>query len=123
MVSQELRAKKFRKEQTAMRVLEKAVVILVPTLLFGLGAAAWSASSDDPAALNTPAVAANPASNSLLSILTPVLTGTDPTSRQPKPKCKATEMYSQHDVVGDKEGCFMGRYGAAVGAAPVVSGP
>jgi hypothetical protein len=101
-----------------MHVSKKALVILVPSLMFGLGALAWSASSDQ-LPIDAQVVPAGPNSNSLLYVLKPVATS-DSTPHQPKQNCRAPQMYSQHDVVGDPEGCFMGRYtigGGSVGAA------
>ncbi len=98
-----------------MRISRKAVVILIPSLLFGLGAPAWSASSDYATSISAQPVRTNPESNSLLSLLRPVLTETRPTSGQPAQNCKASQMYSQHDVVGDPESCVMGHYGVSIG--------
>ncbi len=91
-----------------MRVSKKAVVILRPSLLCGLSVPAWSASSDYAASINTQMVHANPASNSLLGVLSSVLTGTDPAPDQPTQNCKASQIYSPHDVVEDPESCLMG---------------
>ncbi len=60
--------------------------------------------------VNAQVMSADPNGNSLLGILSPVLTDTDPTPRQPKENCKALQLYSEHDVVGVPEGCFMGHY-------------
>ena len=98
-----------------MRVSMKAVVILMPSLLFALGAPAWSASSDHATSISAQEVRANPQSNSLLGFLTPVWTDTTPTPSQPKQSCKVSQMYSQHDVVGDPESCVMGHYGVGFG--------
>jgi hypothetical protein len=104
-----------------MRISKKAVVILVPSLLFGLGVPAWSASSDQAAPINAQAMPASPNGNSLLDMLSPILANTDTSPRQPKQNCKAPQMYSQHDVVGDPESCFMNRFSAGPGStfAPV----
>jgi hypothetical protein len=105
-----------------MRVSMKAVVILMPSLLFALGAPAWSASSDYAASTSAQGVRANPQSNSVFDFLTPVLTATAPSSSQPKQSCKVSQIYSQHDVVGDPESCLMAHYGVGTGqnfTAPV----
>ncbi|HJU12140.1 MAG TPA: hypothetical protein VJ728_14750 [Candidatus Binataceae bacterium] len=106
-----------------MRVFNKAVVILVPSLLFGFGVRAWSASSDQAVAVNAQVVPANPnsTSSSVLDLLKPVLTHTDRVQRQTSPNCTASNMYSQHDVVGDPESCVMGHISGAFGQifAPV----
>ena len=94
-----------------MLISKKAIVLLVPSLLFGLGTPAWSGSTDAAPPINAQVMpAGNPAENSLLGMLSSVLTGTDNTPHQPKNQCKASQLYSQHDVVGDPEACFMGRY-------------
>jgi hypothetical protein len=98
-----------------MHVSKKAVVILMPSLLFAFGARAWSASSDHAASISAQEVRANPESNSLLGFLAPVLTNTAPISSQPKQSCKVSQMYSEHDVVGDPESCVMGHYGVGFG--------
>jgi hypothetical protein len=103
-----------------MRISTKAVVILMPSLLFGLGAPAWSASSDYAASISAQGVRANPESNSLLSLLTPVLTATKSAPGQLGQSCEASHMYSQHDVVGDPESCVMGHYGVSIGQNFVV---
>ncbi len=43
-----------------MRISKEAAVSLVPSLMFSLGAPAWSASSDPAAPINTQIVPANP---------------------------------------------------------------
>jgi hypothetical protein len=94
-----------------MHVSKKVAVLLIPSLLFGLGAPAWSASSDHATSVNTQIVSANSEGNSLLDLVSPVLTPTDSVAKQPAQNCKASHMYSQHDVVGDPESCVMGHYG------------
>src|SRR5690348_11856176 len=98
-----------------MHAWKKAVMILVPSLLFGVGSPAWSASSDQPAPINAQVVPADHNNNSLLGLLSPVVTAADPTPRQPKQNCNPSQMYSQHDVVGDPESCLMSHYGAGIG--------
>ena len=92
-----------------MGISKKAVVLLVPSLLFGLGARAWSGTAEQ-AAPQARATSAGIADNSLLGMLSWVLTGTDPAPRQAESQCGPSQLYSQHDVVGDPEACFMGRY-------------
>jgi hypothetical protein len=101
---------------------KKAIVVLVPSLLFGIGAPAWSGASDQatPKAQVTPAGRSD---NTLLGMLSSILTATDTGSRKEKNKCIASNMYSGHDVVGDPEGCFMGRYNLSSGSATVTSAP
>jgi hypothetical protein len=101
-----------------MGMSKKLTVLLVPSLLFGLGAPAWAGGTAEQAApINAQVMPATPNGNTLLGLLNSVLTGTDSTPRQPKNECKASHLYSQHDVVGDPEGCFMGRYTLGNGSA------
>jgi hypothetical protein len=58
-----------------------------------------------------------PSDKSLLGILTPMLT--DPATHAAQKDCKPDQLYSQHDVVGDPEACFMGRYDVRSGSASV----
>jgi hypothetical protein len=104
-----------------MRFSKKAVVILMPSLLFALGGRAWSASSDQPVPTSAQIEPANPQDNSLLGVLSPVLRRTDPVPSQPQQNCSASQMYSQHDVVGDPESCFMGHY--SFGSGPNAIAP
>jgi hypothetical protein len=105
-----------------MGMSKKAVVLLIPSLLFGIGAPAWSGTAEQAAPTNAQVMPAS-SSNTLLGLLNSVLTGTDPTPRQPKSQCKASHMYSQHDVVGDPEACIMGRYTIGNGSTAVGSVP
>src|ERR1700751_1820468 len=101
-----------------MGMSKKAVVLLIPSLLFGIGAPAWSGTAEQVAPTKAQVMPAS-SSNTLLGLLNSVLTGTDPTPRQPKNQCKASHMYSQHDVVGDPEACIMGRYTIGSGSSAV----
>jgi len=107
-----------------MGMSKKTVLVLVPGLLFGIGAPAWSGTAEQAAPINAQVMPASPKGNTLLGLLNSILTGTDPSPRQSKSECKASHLYSQHDVVGDPEGCFMGRYTigngsmASVGSVP-----
>jgi hypothetical protein len=56
-------------------------------------------------------------------MLNSVLTATDLGPRQPKSKCGASHLYSQHDVVGDPEACIKGRYAIGNGSTAVGSVP
>src|SRR5690348_15836201 len=100
-----------------MGVSKKAIEVLVPRLLFGVGAPAWSASAEQAAPATVQMAPANPYGNTLLGMLSSVLTATDPSPRQPKNQRKAGQLYSQHDVVGDPEACITGQYTIGNGAA------
>ena len=103
-----------------MGMSKKAIVILVPSLLFGIGAPAWSGTAEQAAPVDAQATPTGTNGNTLLGMLSSILTGTDPASRQPKSQCKASYVYSQHEVVGDPETCFMGRY--TIGRRATVTG-
>jgi hypothetical protein len=106
-----------------MGMSKKAIVVLVPSLLFGIGAPAWSGTAEQAAPVDAQVMPANSNSNTLLGMLKSVLTGTDPGSRQPKGQCNASNLYSQHDVVGDPEACFMNRYITGNGSSTAVGIP
>jgi len=101
----------------------KAVVVLVPGLLFGIGAPAWSGSAEQAAPVEAQVMPANPQSNSLFSVIGSILTATDPGPPQPDSQCKASHLYSQHDVVGDPESCIRGQYTMGNGSMAVGSVP
>jgi hypothetical protein len=99
-----------------MHISKKAVVILLPSFLFGVGTRAWSANSDQGVS-NAQVAPASTDANNLFNLLRPVLTNADPTLTQPKQTCGPSQMYSQHDVVGDPESCIRGLYGYGLGSA------
>jgi hypothetical protein len=101
---------------------KKAIVVLVPSLLFGLGAPAWSGTTEQAVPVEAQ-VMSNPKGNTVLNMLSSILTSTDPTPRQPQGQCKASHLYSQHDVVGDPEACIMGRYTVGNGSTSFVGIP
>ena len=104
-----------------MGISKRAIVVLVPSLLFGISAPAWSGTAGQAAPTNAQVMPSNSNSNTLLGMLKSVLTGTDP--RQPKGQCNASHLYSQHDVVGDPEACFMNRYITGNGSSTAVGVP
>jgi hypothetical protein len=106
-----------------MSISKKAMVLLVPGMLFGLGAPAWSGSPDRQPAATATMVPASPYGNTLLGMLSSVLTDTDTTPPQRKDQCKASHLYSQHDVVGDPEACFMGHYNFGSGSSSAAGVP
>lgn len=103
-----------------MGMAKKAIVVLVPSLLFGITAPAWSGTAEQAAPIDAQVMPANSNSNTLLGMLNSVLTRTDPGPRQPKDQCKASHLYSWHDVVGDPDACFMGRL--AIGHGTMAAG-
>ena len=103
-----------------MSISKKAIVVLVPSLLFGIGAPAWSGTAEQAAPASAQVMPANPRGNTLLGMLNSVLTDTNTTPRVQNDRCKAGHLYSQHDVVGDPEACFMGHY--SFGSGTTASG-
>jgi hypothetical protein len=110
--ARQLRAsnKEALKGETTMGISKTglATVVLVPSLLFAIGRPAHAGSTEQAAPIDAQVLPASPQGNTLLGMISGLLTDTDPTPR-PKNKCGASHLYSQHDVVGDPEGCFMGR--------------
>jgi hypothetical protein len=104
-----------------MRVLKKAVVILVPSLLFGVGNKAWSASTDQAAPTNAQVAPADTSSPGLLDMLNTILTNSTPAPAVPQHNCRASRLYSAHDVVGDPATCDMARYGLGQTATPAIA--
>jgi hypothetical protein len=106
-----------------MGMSKKAVVLLIPSLWFGFGAPAWSGTPDQAAPVDAQVMPANPNGNTMLGMSNSVLTGTDPDPGQPKSQCKASHLYSQHDVVGDPEACIKGSYTFGNGSMAIGSVP
>ena len=106
-----------------MGMSKRVVLVLVPGLLFGIGAPAWSGTAEQAAPTNAQVMPASSNDNTLLGMISSVLTGTDPAPRQPKDRCKASQLYSKHDVVGDPDACFMGRYTIGNGSNIVAGAP
>jgi hypothetical protein len=100
-----------------MHISKKAALILVPTLLVGAHARAWSANSDQAAANGTQVVTAEKNYSNLLDLFNPVAHGIDSRAHAQAQTCKVSEIYSRHDVVGDPESCIMGRYVIGGGAS------
>ena len=84
-------------------------------LLMSFGAPAWCGEPATPAT-NVEAASANPDANSLMSMLNSVVNGSTTDRRKPDNHCKASQLYSQHDVVGDPEACIMGTYTLGTGS-------
>jgi len=100
-----------------MVMSKKALVVLVPSLLFGIGAPAWSGTAEQEGApIDAEVVPADPEGNTLLNMIGSILTATDTSRRRANDQCKPSQLYSQHDVVGDPEACIMGRYTIGTGA-------
>jgi hypothetical protein len=106
-----------------MGTSKKAIVVLVPSLLFGIGAPAWSGTAEQGAPVEAQVMPANSNSNTLLGMLSSILTRTDPGPHQPKGQCKASQLYSQHDVVGDPETCIMNRHTIGTGSSMAAGVP
>jgi hypothetical protein len=93
-------------------------------LVFGASAPIWANPPEGSVNAATPAPAtAKSADRSMMGMLAPILA--DPAQHAPRKTCKPSEVYSQHDVVGDPEACFMGRldvHGAPQGFGGGVGG-
>jgi hypothetical protein len=93
----------------------KAMVLLLPSLFFGFGGPVCSHAAEQAAPIKAEVVAPANASSSILGAIGSVLKGTDANTRQPRSNCQG-RLYSQHDVVGDPEACFLGQYSVGNGA-------
>ncbi|HUN59861.1 MAG TPA: hypothetical protein VMU41_17270 [Candidatus Binataceae bacterium] len=91
-----------------MDIRKATAALLSVGLLIGISAPAWSADSKG-AVTGVTATVSNPEGNSLPSILKSVFKDTAAASSKPGKQCKASHIYSQHDVVGDPETCTMNR--------------
>jgi len=103
-----------------MNIGKRTTALLGVGLLLSFSAPAWSADSTTPAA-NAQMTPAKPYGNSLLGMLNTVLTGTTTDASKPENNCKPSQLYSQHDVVGDPEACIMGGYTLGTGATVVTA--
>ena len=91
-----------------MPTIKRTAILVMSGLLLGTACArAWAADGKAVAPVSA-AAAADPGDKSLLGILIPMLT--DPVEHQAQQNCKPDQLYSQHDVVGDPEACFRGRF-------------
>jgi hypothetical protein len=100
-----------------MSILKTTAVMLVSGLLIGAARPAWSASAQQSQQLSTPSAAAQTSNDSpsVLSILGMIIPQVEH-EVQTQPHCKAGQLYSQHDVVGDPQACFMSTVDAPYGA-------
>jgi hypothetical protein len=107
-----------------MSILKTTAAMLVSGLLIGAAGPAWSASAQQSQQLSTPSAAAQTSNDSplVLSILGMIIPQVEhelPPDVHPQPTCKAGQLYSQHDVVGDPQSCFVNAVDAPSGAAGV----
>jgi hypothetical protein len=98
-----------------MDIRKQTAVLVFVGLLAGPCSPAWPADSKSAAA-NASATMPNQQGNSQLSILRSVFKDSDPAPRKRDTQCKAPQIYSQHDVVGDPETCLMNRASFGGGA-------
>ena len=84
-------------------------------LMIGASPSTWASppSSETTGANQAPAATSGP-NRSLLGMLAPILT--EPAQHAAPKTCKPGALYSEHDVVGDPEACFMGRLNLRNGA-------
>ena len=95
-----------------MSILKTTAAVLVSGLLIGAVGPASAQQSQQP---STPSAAAQTSNSSpaVLSILGMII----PQVEHEVPQCKTSLVYSQHDVVGDPQSCFMSVVDAPYGAA------
>jgi hypothetical protein len=101
-----------------MSILRTTAAMLVSGLLIGAARPAWSASAQQNQQPSTPSAAAQTTNDSpaVLSILGMIIPQVEH-EVQTQPHCKAGQLYSQHDVVGDPQSCFENVVDAPSGAA------
>ena len=104
-----------------MGIGRKATALLTLGLVLSWHAPAWSGDSAATAP-NVQSTLANPSGTSLLGMLNSVLTGTTNDPPKPEKRCKPSQLYSGHDVVGDPETCIMGRLNVSGGSTGVAVG-
>jgi hypothetical protein len=98
-----------------MGTLRKTAIVVLCGLSFGSAAIPVQyANAVQPASIDSQAGPANKADHSLLAVLGAVMT--ESAKHEAKAPCKAPYLYSQHDVVGDPEACFMGQATFGTGA-------
>jgi len=104
-----------------MLTSKRTAILLVSGLLLGTACArGWAADGKAAAPVSGGAAVADTSDKSLLGILTPFLT--DPATHEAQQNCKPDQLYSRHDVVGDPEACFRGRYDVRNGGASASTG-
>ena len=104
-----------------MRITNRTTAVMGLGLMLTFAAPAWSGDSAAPA-VHTQDASANPYGNSILGMLNSILTASRTEEPQQERRCRPSELYSQHDVVGDPEACFMGRYGFGSGSNGIATG-
>jgi hypothetical protein len=103
-----------------MGILKKTAAVMISGLVIGTACVpAWSATANDPAPVNAQVMPADASGGSLLGILNSALTDTP--RHEPQKDCKSPSLYSQHDVVGDPEACFLGRVNVPTGSVAPAS--
>jgi hypothetical protein len=100
-----------------MSILKTTAAVLVSGLLIGAVGPASSASAQQSQQPSTPSAAAQTSNSSpaVLSILGMIIPQVEH-EVQTQPHCKAGQLYSQHDVVGDPQSCFENVVDAPSGA-------
>ncbi|MGO9265259.1 MAG: hypothetical protein ACLQBA_10305 [Candidatus Binataceae bacterium] len=104
-----------------MLTTKRMAIFLLSGLLLGSASArGWAADGAAAAPVSVGSAVTEPSDKSLLGILTPMLT--DPAIHAAQKGCNPDRLYSQHDVVGDPEACFMGRFDVRSGGTSAVAG-
>ena len=99
-----------------MSILKTTAVMLVSGLLIGAARPAWSASAQQSQQVSTSSAATQTSNDSplVLSVLGMIIPQVEH-EVQTQPHCKGL-LYSQHDVVGDPQSCFVSVVDAPSGA-------
>jgi hypothetical protein len=99
-----------------MLTSKRTAILMMSGLLLGTACArGWAEDRTATAPVSVGAAVADPGDTSLLGLLTPFLT--DSVTHEVQKNCKPGHLYSQHDVVGDPEACFMNRFNVPGGVA------
>jgi hypothetical protein len=103
-----------------MSILKKTAVVLVSGLLIGAARPARSASAQQSQQPPTPS-AVTQTSNDSPSVLL-ILGMIIPQVEHEVPHCNSSQVYSQHDVVGDPQSCFANVVDTSGATVPAVGG-
>jgi hypothetical protein len=96
--------------------MKLAAAVIGGVLFATLSTPAWAGSAGDAAYTGSPTDAtqttgasssAGGADRSVIGVLSPLLADVGP--HQAQKNCKQSSLYSQHDVVGDPDACFLNR--------------
>jgi hypothetical protein len=103
-----------------MGIFKTTVAVLVSGFLVGAASmpARAGESKDPPGVISAEVMPAEGAVKSLLGVLNSIQVESTP-DKERRANCKAQHLYSEHDVVGDPQACFLGNMGPGI----VIGGP